>query len=107
MIIGRANKRILLQYPSPVADGRGGRKTNWESDRNRTVWAEVKKPIIEEVLSQSGAVSSILTREISIRQCRDISRGWRVVCDGKIYEVVHTYDINRDATILVCKEVVK
>jgi len=104
MIIGRMTKRVDLQYPKPIADGRGGRKIDWKNGGR--IWAEIKKPIVS-VLEQSGAVSSILTSEMSIRQRRDISRGWRVLCEGKTYDVIHTYDINRDATILVCKEVIK
>lgn len=104
MIIGIMNHRIDLHRLDTTPDAMGGRKPEWKKDS--TVWAEFKKPAVA-VVAQNGAVVSEMTREISIRYRKDVRRGWRVIYDGRIYDVEHTYDIGKNATIMVCREVAK
>jgi len=103
MIIGRMNWRITLQQPVKLADGMGGSKSEWRDVA--VVWAEFRIPNAKE-LTAMGTVISDLVRPISIRRRRDVKRGWRVLNDGRIYDVQHTYDIDFETTILVCREVV-
>ena len=104
MIIGRMNRRVELVHQVAASDGQGGRTTTRVTVT--TVWAEFRKPTLS-VVEQNGALASEVTREISVRYRTDVRRGWRVICDGRTYDVLHTYDINREATIMVCREVIK
>ena len=104
MIIGRMNRRVELVHQVTVSDGMGGRSTTWQTVT--TVWAEFRKPTLS-VIEQNGALASEITREISVRYRTDVKRGWRVICDGRTYEVLHTYDYSRETTVIVCREVVK
>lgn len=104
MIIGRLNRRIELLRPGRQPDGQGGYYQNWPTAA--TVWAEFKKPSLS-VAEVNGALASEVTREISVRYRTDVRRGWRVVCAGRTYEILHTYDYGREATVLVCREVVR
>lgn len=104
MIIGRMNRRVALSHQVTASDGQGGRTTTWQTVD--TVWAEFRKPTLS-VVEQNGAIASEATQEVSVRYRTDVRRGWRVICEGRTYEVLHTYDINREATIMVCREVVK
>lgn len=103
MIIGRMDKRITLQEPVKTPDGRGGYTTAWP-DR-ATVWAEFRKPNVSTEIV-AGAVSSDMTREISIRFRTDVKKGWQVIYGTRKFAVAHTYDYGRETTIMVCREVV-
>jgi SPP1 family predicted phage head-tail adaptor len=104
MKIGRMDKRIQLQAQVRTSDGQGGYSTEWVTQA--TVWAEFKKPSFD-TKDVAGAVASVSLREIKIRYCADVVKGWRVLYGTKIYPVDHTYDIGKSETFLVCKEVVK
>ena len=98
MIIGRMDKRIELQ--SYV------KKSGIDAwTTQATVWAEFKKNEFKTV-EVAGNVISELMKEISIRYRADIKKGWRVLYGNKTFEVKHTYDYKKIATILVCSEVV-
>ena len=104
MIIGIMNRRIDLYRQETIVDKMGGRKKEWKKDS--TVWAEFKKPALA-VVAQDGTVASEMTQEISIRYRSDVKRGWRVTYSRITYDVIHTYDIGKTATVMVCREVVK
>ena len=53
-----------------------------------------------------GTMVSDLIRPISIRRHKDIRRGWRAMNQGRTYEVLHTYDLDLETTMLICREVV-
>lgn len=105
MNAGKLDKRITLQPPTETADGAGGRSTVW-TNGNVTVWAEFVKPRVA-AMQETGAVVSEMVREIRVRLRTDVRKGWRVVFGTRLFDVQHTYEENRDATILVCREVVK
>jgi SPP1 family predicted phage head-tail adaptor len=98
MLIGRMNKRIELQSYVKTS-GIGA----WTTQV--TLWAEFKKPELKTV-EVAANITSELIREISIRYRTDIKKGWRVLYGNKTFEVKHTYDYEKMATILVCSEVV-
>lgn len=94
MLIGRLNKRIQLQA---FVDKK------WVTQQ--TIWAEFKTPTYKtETLA--GNVASELTREINIRYNTTVKKGWRVVWENKIFDIKHTFDYQKTATVLVCLEVV-
>lgn len=103
MIIGRMNWRITLLQPVKNPDGMGGSKTTYQ-DAGK-VWAEFRIPNTKEIPA-IGTVVSDLVRLISIRRRTDIKRGWRVQNDTRTYDVLHTYDIDLETTVLICREVV-
>lgn len=102
-------EKITLQQVNMIPDGAGGFKPATGTNKwvtVATVWAEFKKPNLQtEVVS--GAISSVLLRDIGIRYRADIKKGWQVLYGLKTYSVEHTYDYGKQVTILVCKEVVK
>jgi SPP1 family predicted phage head-tail adaptor len=108
MIIGKMDKRIILQKPNLIPDGAGGYKpgTGGKWLDAGTVWAEFKTPKFstQEV---SGAVASVGIREIKIRYRGDVAKGWQVVCGTEILTINHIYHYGRAETVLVCKEVVR
>jgi SPP1 family predicted phage head-tail adaptor len=103
MIIGRLKWRITLLQPVKTPDGMGGSKTTYQPVGK--VWAEFRNPNVKEIPAV-GTVVGDLVRLISIRRRTDIKRGWRAQNDGRTYDVLHTYDIDRETTVIVCREVV-
>jgi len=107
--IGKLDKRIKLLRPNLIPDGAGGFKPIPGSDKFvvvTTVWAEFLKPRVA-TLVETGAVISEMTREIKIRNRADVRKGWRIGWGNKTFDVLHTYETERDATMLVCREVVR
>ena len=105
MNIGKLDKRITLQQPTKTADGRGGYKPGDWADV-ASVWAEFRTPNVKE-LALTGSIVSDLVRQIIIRRRNDVCRGWRVLYGTRTFEVQHTFDYDKQTTVLVCREVVK
>ncbi len=103
MISGRMKWRITLLRPVKTPDSMGGAKSSYQAAGK--VWAEFRNPNAKE-LTAAGTVISDLLRLVSIRRRRDIRRGWRVQHDGRSFDVLHTYDIDRETTMFVCREMV-
>lgn len=100
MNIGKMTKRVTLQKPTRVEDSETGVATKFIDVA--TVWAEEKK-------IRAGAIVNFvdsLNVEYGIRYRKDVSKGWRMVCDGRTFGVKATYPVRRDETVLVCEEVV-
>lgn len=109
MIIGKMDKRIILQKENLVPDGKGGYKTPPGEDKWLTIamiWAEFKTPKFstQEV---AGAVASVGIREIKIRYRTDVMKGWRIVYGSEIMTVSHVYHYGKTETVMMVKEVVK
>ncbi len=102
MISGRMNWRVTLLQPVKIPDGMGGSRSDFQPVGK--VWAELRNVNTKEVPAV-GAAASDLVRQISIRRRADVRRGWRAQIGGRFYDVLNTYDINREATMLVCREV--
>lgn len=98
MIIGRMDKRIELQAYIKVAG-----ISAWTTQA--IVWAEFRTPELK-TLEVAGNIASELMREISIRYNPAVRKGWRVLWENHSFEVKHTYDYGKSATILVCREVI-
>lgn len=101
---GGLNKRISLLQNVKIPDGMGGFKTTIVTVA--TVWAKFKKPNVSTVVI-NGAIASEMLREIEIRYRKDIQKGWFVGYQYKTFSVEHTYDLDKETTVLVVKEVVK
>lgn len=89
MLIGKLDKQITILKPIDVPDGQGGRNREWVTAF--MPWASIKVPR-SSVLNVQGAVSSDLTYEIVLRRDNQIVPGWRVLHEGKTFNVLHSYD---------------
>lgn len=104
MIIGRMKERLELLEPVRTPNGSGGYATVMTS--RGTVWAEKKKPDLKtEVIA--GAISSVLLSEFNIRYHSTVKKGWQGKHEGRTYSIEHTFDYGKQATVLICREVVK
>ena len=103
-MIGKKDKRIDLIEMVKTPDGAGGYAT--VPTKRATVWAEFVKPRVA-TLQETGSVISEMNREIKIRIRTDIKKGWQIAWGLKIFDVQHSYDIDRAETVLVCREVVR
>lgn len=101
---GELQYLITLQEYRRTPDGQGGFKSEWVTVAK--VMAKFAKPKLATV-QEDGTIISDMTREISIRRRTDIRKGWRVLYEGRIFDVEHTYDYDRTTTVLVCREVLK
>lgn len=104
MLIGKLDKQITILKPIDVSDGQGGRNREWVTAFKP--WASVKVPH-GTVANVQGAISSDLTYEIVLRRNNKIVSGWRVLHDGKTFNILHSYDGYDNATILQVREVIK
>ena len=84
-------------------DDAGGRRASFE--KAATVWGKALRPHFTDTVAE-GSHSVILTQGILIRR-REVEQGWRVMMDGKRYDVIHVDDSQRGETTLTCKEVSK
>lgn len=105
MIIGRMDKRVILRRPIKADDGQGG-KIKTDDPQGITVWAEFRKPSLQ-VVAVNGDVVSVMTREISIRYRPDVSRGWKLEYKNKVFEILGTYQPDKETTIMICKDVTR
>jgi len=107
--IGKLDKRIKLLRPNLIPDGAGGFKPVPGEGKFvvvTTVWAEFLEPRVA-TMQETGTVVSEMNRGIKIRNRADVRKDWRVGWGIKTFEVQHTYDPDRAATIMVCREVVR
>lgn len=108
MSVAAKDKKVILQKPNLVPDGAGG----WKSGPGdkwlpiAIVWAEFWKPKV--VTAQAtGTMLSELTRNIIIWRRNDVKKGCRALYGTKIFSIEHSYDYEKNETMIVCKEVVK
>ena len=94
MLIGKLDKQITILKPIDVPDGQGGRNREWVTAF--MPWASIKVPR-----------SSDLTYEIVLRRDNQIVPGWRVLHEGKTFNVLHSYDGYDNATVLQVREIQK
>ncbi len=104
MIIGRMNRRIELLKEEKLPDGVGGYVKSLKIVAK--IWAEFRNTNFNTALKNADVVSDI-SREISIRKRSDVKKGWKISYKEDMYEVIHTYDISKETTMLVCREIVK
>lgn len=104
MDIGKLDKHINVQKPVDLPDGQGGRTREWVTAF--LLWGSIKVPR-NAAAEVQGAVSSVLTHEIVLRRNSQIVPGWHVLCDNKVYEVMHAYDGYDNATVLQVREIIK
>ena len=104
MIIGKMNKRIIIQSPTTTPDGQGGRKNDFTT--KYTVWASIEPPTATTAVIQ-GAVSSEMTHAITIRKIDEQMAGYKVLHGAREYEILHSYENMYNGTVLQCREIVK
>lgn len=96
---GKINKRMTIYEPMDVADGQGGRAREWMAKYN--VWGSLKVPkaSVKEI---QGNMTSELTYEVVLRRLPAGSSvvGWRLKCDGLLYDIVADYPGYEFVTVL-------
>lgn len=97
MDAGKLNKLMVLYKPVDVADGQGGRTRKLVS--MYTVWGSLKVPrtAIKEVQGNPGAE---LNYEAVLRRLPEDVTGWRLHCEGRIYDIVAEYPGYEYVTVL-------
>ena len=100
-MIGELKNRIDLQSPTDTEDGSGGYSTAYVSAGS--AWAEIKTPRAATV-NAAGGIASELMREVKIRFRPAVQVGWRVTAGASTYEVMHVYPVDREWTMMLCKD---
>ena len=68
----------------------------------------MKKPKLTSMI-ENGAVISDMTFEIVIRYFPKVKKDWIVknITDDRQNNVLHSYELDKATTIIVCREVIK
>lgn len=104
MIIGKLNHRVtLLQYSAAAEDEGFGPVKQW--NEIATVWAQIHAPRIQAVSAVGSGDAVIITQGITIRKRNDVEKGWRVLLDGRLYNVIHV-DSSKSAQLTLTTKAV-
>lgn len=104
MIIGKLNHRVtLLQYSAAAEDEGFGPAKEWREIA--TVWAQIHAPRIQAVAAVGSGDAVIITQGITIRKRNDVEKGWRVLLDGRLYNVIHV-DSSKSAQLTLTTKAV-
>lgn len=105
MDIGKLNQFIEAWKPVSIADGQGGRTTEYVKDFE--AWAELLRPRFSTANIQGGIATDV-TQGIRIRSGVRILQGWHIHMGGRIFKVIHPMDETiAGEIILTCREVVR
>lgn len=103
-IIGELNKRVTIQYPTKVSDGRGRFDITWNDAA--TVWAAIW-PISAKESIQSDRLFGEITHRIRIRYRRNIRTSWRIKFGDRKFNIsgppINPSEKNKWLDI-ICKE---
>ena len=91
MRIGDLKKRAVLQSQTKVADGMGGFTVAWVD--SATVWAAIW-PVSAAETIQAAMPTMTITHRIRIRYKAGIKPAWRIVWDGRYFNIVSIVDPN-------------
>ncbi|MDZ7809199.1 MAG: phage head closure protein [Arhodomonas sp.] len=101
---GKLNKRVALQEPSRVADGRGGYTTTWSTVA--TVWAQVH-PLSPDERVAAAQMQAQLTHRVTIRYRDGITAAMRVLYGTRALSIVgppRDVDERHELLFLSCNE---
>lgn len=94
--------RVTLQSPTLGSDAGGAQKPSWTTEK--TVWAQRINAHGQESLSNAAAEAS-QTAMLRMRYYPTVTAAWRVVMDGKPWQIVmppdHIRDGNRYTELVV------
>lgn len=98
------NKRITIQHPTRAADGMGGFTEAWTDAA--TVWAAIW-PVSANERIQNQAVTMTITHRIRLRYRRVMRSEWRILYNGRYFNIVGWTDPNEAHEWLdvLCEEV--
>lgn len=96
---GMANKRIVLQPRTEVADSYGGQTVTWATS-NLTVWA-IMEPASGREVFQQGQKQARVDTKITIRYQSALSNvatgaKYRVSFDNRIFPVLYVKNLDED-----------
>lgn len=85
MQAGKLNKRVSLQRPARVQNGRTGSMSDgWEEVRKQFASIE---PLSVNAFVAAKAAQSRVSARIVLRYRDDITSAWRIVHKGRIYSI--------------------
>jgi SPP1 family predicted phage head-tail adaptor len=94
---GRFNRRLVLEAPVETPDGAGGVTRAFMAFA--TIWGEVTPVSARgEAVAQSGGAT--VTHRILIRAGHDISTGYRLRLDARVFRIVAMRDHDRSGRLL-------
>ncbi len=96
---GQLRHRLELQSLTETPDGCGGLITSWNHIDH--VWGQIK-PNRQVRQLQGQQVTELSTNIIIIRYREDVASGWRLVYDGRIFEILTLADLNERTEYLEC-----
>ena len=103
-MIGKMKYLVTLQSPNNnTPDGQGGYRAGWTDVAS--VFANIELPHRLTSLVWQGQVSSEILHKFAIWKRSDVRIGWRVLWDGVIFTVAHTYLFDQKTLVIVCREV--
>ena len=105
MIIGKLDHRItLLHYTIMAPDDGFGAAKEWVEVA--TVWAQVHPPKIQSGAMVGSGEAVVITQGVTIRKREDITKGWRIRLDGRLYNVLHV-DSSKPAQLTLTTKAVE
>jgi len=101
MIIGKSDRRITIQSPTATVNGYGEPVVSWST--HATVWAElVKTASMRERIDQEqeAATTTLAFKVRSSTDTRSVGTDYRVVYDGKNYDISGIEEIGRNDQLM-------
>ena len=96
-----------MQKPVEQSDDMGGYEETWEDVA--TVWAFIKEPRVQTALKGDSVVSNLLWT-ITVRHINDVELNWRIIYEGREFEIEHRYPSGRmgkEWLVILCREEVR
>ncbi|MDD9910839.1 MAG: phage head closure protein [Ahrensia sp.] len=96
---GALNWRMRLEQPVETADGFGALQTAWTEIGD--VWAAMK-PVDARFRQIADQTSEVQSHAITIRFRDDVSSGWRMILNQRVFEIDVVFDPDERARYLIC-----
>jgi SPP1 family predicted phage head-tail adaptor len=97
VIVGKLNKRIVLERMSTVSDGMGG--TTGTVEDVREIWGRVQ-PLSGRRLFEAQQIDNTLTHEIEIRhQGFDLGQGYRIRYGERVFVPHSIINVDEDGFV--------
>jgi len=96
---GKLNKRVELLEPTDTRDDYGGVDTTWATWGWR--WASIE-PLQGREAFQAQTISASTTHKVTMRYFDGLTTKWRIVFNGRTFEIVSAINTNERGREWVC-----
>lgn len=100
MRAGRLRHRVTIQEPTRTRNERGAEVLSWSDVA--TVWAEVRTPYGRERTVNEQTVA-VLTHVVTMRFRRDLTPGYRLRWENRVFALLATPDPDNRKVMIVCQ----